>query len=109
MKTAVAKILRVHTRTVTRYSEAGRLKASKLGVWRIKQSDLNAFLDRDSKTYTKAKAEALQKYITGQKNKKLFGGIVIQCNKAWQINSEKTYKWEKCEQDDWSDWDELKF
>lgn len=41
----VAKILRVHPRTINRYIESGRLKASKLGVWRIKQSDLNAFLD----------------------------------------------------------------
>lgn len=40
----IAKILRVHTRTVTRYI----LKASKLGVWRIKQSDLNAFLEETS-------------------------------------------------------------
>lgn len=44
----VAKILRVHTRTVTRYIEAGKLKASKIGVWRIKESDLNSFLDKTS-------------------------------------------------------------
>lgn len=52
----VAKILRVHTRTVTRYIEAGRLKASKLGVWRIKQSNLNAFLD-ESSNITKPKSK----------------------------------------------------
>lgn len=46
--TEIAKILRVHTRTVNRYIESGRLKASKLGVWRIRQSDLNAFLDDSS-------------------------------------------------------------
>lgn len=51
----VAKILRVHTRTVTRYIEAGRLKASKLGVWRIKQSDLNAFLEDTSNIKHKKK------------------------------------------------------
>jgi len=51
----IAKILRVHTRTVTRYIESGRLKASKLGVWRIKQSDLNAFLDETSNVKTKKK------------------------------------------------------
>jgi excisionase family DNA binding protein len=39
----IAKILRVHSRTINRYIESGRLKASKLGVWRIKQSDLDAF------------------------------------------------------------------
>ena len=44
----IAKILRVHPRTVNRYIESGRLKASKLGVWRIRQSDLNAFLDESS-------------------------------------------------------------
>lgn len=51
----VAEILRVHTRTVTRYIEAGRLKASKLGVWRIKQSDLNAFLEETSNVNKKKK------------------------------------------------------
>lgn len=49
----IADILRVHTRTVTRYIEAGRLKASKLGVWRIKQSDLNTFLEETSNVKTK--------------------------------------------------------
>jgi excisionase family DNA binding protein len=44
----VAKILRVHTRTVTRYIEAGKLRASKIGVWRIKQSDLDSFLEKTS-------------------------------------------------------------
>lgn len=43
-----AKILRVSGRTVTRYIESGRLKASKIGVWRIKESDLNAFLEKTS-------------------------------------------------------------
>ncbi len=44
----VAKILRVSTRSVTRYIEFGRLKASKIGVWRIKQSDLDNFLEQTS-------------------------------------------------------------
>ncbi len=43
----VAKILRVSERSVNRYIEAGRLKASKIGQWRIKQSDLNEFLERN--------------------------------------------------------------
>ncbi|PIT93383.1 MAG: DNA-binding protein [Candidatus Harrisonbacteria bacterium CG10_big_fil_rev_8_21_14_0_10_38_8] len=51
----IADILRVHTRTVTRYIESGRLKASKLGVWRIKQSDLNAFLEETSNVKKKHK------------------------------------------------------
>jgi len=44
----VAKILRVSTRSVTRYIETGKLKASKIGVWRIKEVDLNAFLEETS-------------------------------------------------------------
>jgi len=44
----VAKILRVSGRSVTRYIESGKLKASKIGVWRIKESDLNAFLEKTS-------------------------------------------------------------
>ena len=51
----VAKIFRVSTRTVTRYIEDGRLKASKLGMWRIKQSDLNAFLEETSNVKNKKK------------------------------------------------------
>ena len=41
----VAKILRVSERSVNRYIEAGRLRASKIGQWRIKQSELDKFLD----------------------------------------------------------------
>ena len=40
----VAEILRVSERSVNRYIEAGRLRASKIGQWRIKQSDLDEFL-----------------------------------------------------------------
>ncbi len=79
-----------------------KLADGRIGLFEVKEAG-----DRDGKTYTKAKAEALQKYIAGQKNKKLFGGIVIERNKSWQINNEKSYKWEKCERDDWSDWNEL--
>ena len=43
----VAKILRVSERSVNRYIEAGKLKASKIGQWRIKQSDLNEFLEKN--------------------------------------------------------------
>lgn len=44
----VAEILRVSTRSVTRYIESGKLKASKIGVWRIKESDLKEFLEKTS-------------------------------------------------------------
>ena len=44
----VAEVLRVSTRTVIRYIESGKLKASKIGVWRIKQSDVDMFLEDTS-------------------------------------------------------------
>jgi excisionase family DNA binding protein len=44
----VAKILRVSTRSVNRYIVSGKLKASKIGWWRIKQSDLDEFLEETS-------------------------------------------------------------
>lgn len=44
----VAKYLRVSERSVLRYIEAGRLKASKVGWWRVKQSDLDNFLKETS-------------------------------------------------------------
>ena len=40
----VAKYLRVSERSVNRYIESGRLKASKIGQWRISQKDLEEFL-----------------------------------------------------------------
>ncbi|TSC59607.1 MAG: Uncharacterized protein LiPW15_627 [Parcubacteria group bacterium LiPW_15] len=51
----VAEILRVSTRSVNRYIELGKLKASKIGVWRIKESDLNAFLEDTSNIKPKKK------------------------------------------------------
>jgi len=44
----VAEFLRVSERSVLRYIEAGRLKASKVGWWRILQSDLDEFLKKTS-------------------------------------------------------------
>jgi len=44
----VAKYLRVSERSVNRYIESGRLRASRIGQWRIKESDLERFLDRNS-------------------------------------------------------------
>ncbi len=44
----VAEMLRVSTRTVIRYIDSGKLKASKIGVWRIKQSDVDVFLEKTS-------------------------------------------------------------
>jgi len=44
----VADILRVSTRTIVRYIESGKLKASKIGVWRIKEPDVRLFLEETS-------------------------------------------------------------
>lgn len=49
----VADYLRVSERSVLRYIEAGKLDASKVGWWRIKQSDLDAFLRRTSSSTKK--------------------------------------------------------
>jgi excisionase family DNA binding protein len=50
----VAKILRVSERSVNRYIEAGRLRASRIGQWRIKESDLEKFLKENSNVKNKA-------------------------------------------------------
>ncbi len=81
-----------------------KLSDGRLGLLEVKDT-----ADRDGKTYTKAKAEALQKYIIDSGNKKLLGGIVIQRNRAWLINDNKSYVWEKCEHGEWGDWNELEF
>lgn len=44
----VASVLKVSTRSVIRYIEAGKLRASKIGSWRVKRSDLDAFLETTS-------------------------------------------------------------
>lgn len=63
--------------------------------------------DRDGGSYSKAKAEKLQEYIKGQKGRKIFGGIVIEKSDGWKINQKGKYNWDKCEQNDWSDWEKL--
>jgi type III restriction enzyme len=80
-----------------------QFKDGRLGIFEVKDAS-----DRDGNTYTKAKSEALQKYIINHKSKKLFGGIVIERNKAWHINYKVAYDWGKCEHDDWNDWQSIK-
>mgnify|MGYP001570108250 CR=1 FL=1 len=75
------------------------LSDGRLGLFEIKDTG-----DRDGKTYTKTKAEALYRYLISQKNKKAFGGVVIKRNDTWHINDKETYDWEKCERGDWGDW-----
>ena len=50
----VAKILRVSERSVNRYIESGRLRAVKIGQWRIRQKDLEKFL-KESENIKKGK------------------------------------------------------
>jgi len=40
----VASILKVTKRTIFRYIEGGKLRASKNGIWRIKKEDLDKFI-----------------------------------------------------------------
>ncbi len=50
-----AKILRVSYRSIVRYIEQGKIRASKIGMWRIKQSDLEEFLNKTSNLKRKKK------------------------------------------------------
>lgn len=43
-----AKKLRVSERSVFRYIHSGRLKASKVGYWRISEKDLKEFIKNNS-------------------------------------------------------------
>lgn len=46
----VAKRLRVSRRTIMRYIKSKKLKAAKVGQWRIRESDLDKFFNRNSNT-----------------------------------------------------------
>jgi type III restriction enzyme len=81
-----------------------QLSDGRIGIFETKDMG-----DRDGGTYTKAKAEKLQEYIKEQKGQKLFGGIVIEKSDGWKINQKPVYDWGKCERNDWSDWEKLKF
>ena len=48
----VAKKLRVSERSVFRYIHSGRLKASKVGYWRITKKDLKEFIKKHSNKIT---------------------------------------------------------
>lgn len=43
-----SKYLRVSIRSIYRYIQAGRLKAYKLPAWRIKEKDIEKFLEKHS-------------------------------------------------------------
>jgi len=42
----VAQELRVTKRTIFRYIESGKLKATKIGQWRVTRTDLNSFVSK---------------------------------------------------------------
>ncbi|KKS95014.1 MAG: Type III restriction enzyme, res subunit, partial [Candidatus Giovannonibacteria bacterium GW2011_GWB1_43_13] len=79
-----------------------QLEDGRLGI--LETKDVG---DRDGKTYTKAKAEALQHFINTNSRKGLFGGIAIQRNGRWHINSQSIYDWSKNEHGSWDDWEDL--
>jgi len=81
-----------------------QLADGRIGIFETKDMG-----DRDGGNYTKAKAEKLQEYIKEQKGKKLLGGIAIEKSDGWKINQKAVYDWGKCEKNDWSDWEKLKF
>jgi len=79
-----------------------QLADGRIGI--IETKDLN---DQEGGSKTKTKAEKLQEYIKEQKGKKLFGGIAIEKNDGWKLNQKSVYDWNKCENNDWSDWEKL--
>ncbi len=79
-----------------------RFKDKRIGIFEVKDSK-----DRDGRTLTRAKAEALQDWIKTQKRKDIFGGIVTRANSNWLINDRYKYDWARVERDDWSDWSPL--
>lgn len=48
-----AKLLRVSERSIFRYIHNGKLRAIKIGYWRISQKDLNTFLSKNATTNKK--------------------------------------------------------
>lgn len=51
----VAGILRVSDRSVFRYIHSGKLRATKIGYWRISESDLKKFLADNTNVESKSK------------------------------------------------------
>lgn len=49
------KILGVSERSMYRYIHTGRLKAYKIGYWKIKENDLKAFVEKSSSFAKKRK------------------------------------------------------
>ena len=68
--------------------------------------------DRDGHTKTKAKSDSLQKYIKAMNNKpnlkyKIFGGIVIEHNNEWMINTSDDIDWSLVNNNNFIEWAKL--
>ncbi|KKR58932.1 MAG: hypothetical protein UY03_C0026G0003 [Parcubacteria group bacterium GW2011_GWA2_47_64] len=48
-----ADLLKVSTRSVLRYIKSGRLKATKIGQWRVGESALDEFLNQSKNRHDK--------------------------------------------------------
>lgn len=81
-----------------------QFKDGRLGVFETKDKS-----DSDGLTATKAKAEALQKYIKEQKRKDLWGGVVVKKDNNLLFNDLPKYDWDKTRNNDWSEWKPLGF
>ena len=49
------KYLDVGERTLFRYLHTGRIKAAKIGYWRFRKEDLDAFIEQSFKTHSRKK------------------------------------------------------
>lgn len=76
-----------------------KFKNGRVGIYETKDEH-----DQDGATVTKAKAEALQDWMSKQKRKDLVGGIAIERNGQWLLHSGKKYQWDNCQKGDWGDW-----
>jgi len=56
-----ADYLRVSTRSIFRYIKDRRLRASNIGRWRIKQSDLEKFLNKHSNVKRKPEKKVIKR------------------------------------------------
>jgi type III restriction enzyme len=78
-----------------------RFKNGKVGIFETKHEG-----DQEGAIVTKAKAEALQEWISKQKRKDIIGGIAIEHNHQWLLHSGKKYNWETGR---WAEWKRLEF
>lgn len=66
----VAKKLRVSERSVFRYIHEGKLRATKIGYWRITKDDLRAFLAKNANIREAFTSREFKDYVKTPKAKK---------------------------------------